>query len=620
MANVAVELMPGAALMKGGLSVEGGEAACARRRCQGRLGCICAAQERASRNELGPAGVRAKVVGAVAGNREGRANGRLGAGSSVSRAPEDPLDDFAVGIGVDLRVEPALRWLVAMGTRYCGAGAKDGRVQARGLEMHQAYYVALAQYCRQLLESAGRPDEDAEERHGAKLVQRRGRRSSARVMLNTSAGKSSRAILRLACAELGWEEEPCANGRGHIFWAVTENDTAESLRGLKRSQRLARIPGMGKLCEKRPFALLMRANQEREPDDFEFWPRTWVFPDDPVPKAAVFKRGTPLIWKPSAGGQGDGIVLLTSAEEVRRRLSGADSVLQRYLPAPLLLDGLKFDVRCYVLVASLVPLRVYFCRDGLVRLATQPYQEPTAGTKHQLNAHLTNYSINKYEIDFQHDDDPSSGQQGSKRSLRAVLAHLEGLGHDAEALERSMHAVVWKTCRAMAGCLTGEEPAMPVPWPPNAPGSHENERSGVLPGMALSQCFHVLGFDIMFCQANAAQPPTCHLLEVNGNPSLGIDAVFPIVGPHAQVPRAPPADAPWASHCRAAMEQLPYRGARQCLCRDHHRPHLHAPCAVDLVAKRAAVVGALTIVRRLMAASSSDADDLHRGTEYVPLP
>ena len=100
--RVAFGQSEGAALMKGGLCVEGGEAACARRRCQGRLGCICAVQERASRNEHGAAGARAKVVGAVAGNRKGRANGRVGAGSSVSRAPDDPLDDFAVGIGVDL--------------------------------------------------------------------------------------------------------------------------------------------------------------------------------------------------------------------------------------------------------------------------------------------------------------------------------------------------------------------------------------------------------------------------------------------------------------------------------------------------------------------------------------
>jgi hypothetical protein len=76
------------------------------------------------------------------------------------------------------------------------------------------------------------------------------------------------------------------------------------------------------------------------------------------------------------------------------------------------------------------------------------------------------------------------------------------------------------------------------------------------------------------------------------------------------------------------MAQLPYKGARQCLCRDHHRPHLHAPSAVDLVAKRAAVGGAMTIVRRQMKAGSRRGGEgasevtlaeLARGTAYVPV-
>ena len=67
------------------------------------------------------------------------------------------------------------------------------------------------------------------------------------------------------------------------------------------------------------------------------------------------------------------------------------------------------------------------------------------------------------------------------------------------------------------------------------------------------------------------------------------------------------------------MAQLPYKGARQCVCRDHHRPHLHAPCAVDLVAKGAAVSGALQIVRRLMSAGRSEGEELAQGTAYVPV-
>jgi Tubulin-tyrosine ligase family len=69
-------------------------------------------------------------------------------------------------------------------------------------------------------------------------------------------------------------------------------------------------------------------------------------------------------------------------------------IVSRYIDNPLLLNGLKFDLRVYVLVTSFEPLRVYVYNEGLARFASEPYHDADT-TKESKFAHLTNYSINK---------------------------------------------------------------------------------------------------------------------------------------------------------------------------------------------------------------------------------
>ena len=79
---------------------------------------------------------------------------------------------------------------------------------------------------------------------------------------------------------------------------------------------------------------------------------------------------------------------------------GEHYVTQKYLHKPFLIDDLKFDLRIYVLVTGVSPLRCFIYKEGLARFATMPYKTPNGVNLGDMCMHLTNYAINKENDDF----------------------------------------------------------------------------------------------------------------------------------------------------------------------------------------------------------------------------
>lgn len=75
-------------------------------------------------------------------------------------------------------------------------------------------------------------------------------------------------------------------------------------------------------------------------------------------------------------------------------------VVQDYIENPLLIEGMKFDLRIYVLLKSIFPLKIYMYQEGLSRLATCSYEKPSSNNKKNMRMHLTNYAINKFSPNF----------------------------------------------------------------------------------------------------------------------------------------------------------------------------------------------------------------------------
>ena len=90
------------------------------------------------------------------------------------------------------------------------------------------------------------------------------------------------------------------------------------------------------------------------------------------------------------------------------------SIVSEYIHNPLLLDGYKFDLRIYVAMTSVNPLRLYIYEEGLVRFATVKYNMNMEDAKHNQYTHLTNYSLNKYNAAFQENLTAQDDDKGSK--------------------------------------------------------------------------------------------------------------------------------------------------------------------------------------------------------------
>lgn len=170
---------------------------------------------------------------------------------------------------------------------------------------------------------------------------------------------------------------------------------------------------------------LTQMRQQHGAKHVDFVPESYVLPHDSAQLMETMQKNPEryYIVKPSSSSQGKGIFITNNFTEVQSLKQSC--IVSQYIHNPLLMDGYKFDLRIYVAMTSIDPLRIYIYEEGLVRLATVKYNMDLNNAVYNQYTHLTNYSLNKYNAAFQENQHAGDDGTGSKQSLTALRRKLQ---------------------------------------------------------------------------------------------------------------------------------------------------------------------------------------------------
>ncbi|XP_078415326.1 protein polyglycylase TTLL10-like [Cetorhinus maximus] len=216
----------------------------------------------------------------------------------------------------------------------------------------------------------------------------------------------------------------------------------------------------------------------------------------------VFQEGQTWISKPAESSQGRGIFLLRTLDDMAAFCEKLESVeenpyfrmcfydsplnriVQRYVVEPLLLEGRKFDVRSYFLIACTSPYVTFF-RHGYVKLTCNEYNP----NSDDLTDHLTNQFVQKKNPLY------SEMKEDTVWSMERLNDYINEKYMEAKHLPKDWVFTVFtkRVQQIMTQCFIATKARL---------------------GNKLGY-FDLLGFDIMIDQNFKVW-----LLEINSNPSL----------------------------------------------------------------------------------------------------
>ncbi|EAX90681.1 Tubulin-tyrosine ligase family protein [Trichomonas vaginalis G3] len=310
-------------------------------------------------------------------------------------------------------------------------------------------------------------------------------------------------LIHSCVEEMGWKVTSSTTANT-LFWVDAEG-CSDIITAMKPYQFVNHFPLMAEIAHKVELAKNYDKMSKFLPDIYTFHPHSFILPREAkilkeymysIPK----KSNRTIIIKPDTGSQGKGIKLIQNPNLVDDYYD--DAVAQKYIE-PYLIDGYKFDLRIYVLVTHISPLRIYIHNEGMARFCSEPYKPPKSSNLDEVYGHLTNFSLNKKCENFQTNDTDIAPETGSKRTLTSIFNKLKENSVDVKILQDKIDNIIRYTIASIASQLK-------IAYSSKIFNSDNKCR-----------CFEILGFDILI-----DKDVNPWLIEVNTVPSLQTGSPF----------------------------------------------------------------------------------------------
>ena len=294
------------------------------------------------------------------------------------------------------------------------------------------------------------------------------------------------------------EDNGFIQSMGNEEWTIEWSNGHTKLNNYKKMNKFQKVnhfPRSNELTRKDLLYKNLSKLKELFPGNkFDFIPESYILPNEYAFLKEKMDNNPNQFWivKPVALCQGKGIFLTQNINEIPNNYS---YIASKYINNPFLINKKKFDLRIYVFVTSIMPLRIYRYNEGLTRFSSNDYNQ----NKNDRCAHLTNYAVNKNNKNYVKNMKPFEiDYNSSKWTLASFKQYLKEHNINSELIFDKIDDIVIKTLIS----------------------SENNLYNAITKYCSFQEnCFELYGFDILI-----DDNLNCWLMEVNLSPNLHFDA------------------------------------------------------------------------------------------------